>query len=194
MCFLVLYFLILVNLIKRILIDEISCIITHFVLKKIVHSGGAAAVKTGRILYGVPFYIHVQKLIKCTWSFLDDMDENQKIEELHKRRNFLASFCKLVVYNVVPIRCAADMFKHYMKAGVFLSGSLHRENRENNPNKNPCQGKHREFGNFAKTQGILFSRVINSLILKIKDISIFAVKISQFFLKLDKSAKSVLCM
>ena len=46
---------------------------------------------------------------------LDDMDENQKIEELHKRRNFLASFCKLIVYNVVPIRQAADMFKYYMK-------------------------------------------------------------------------------
>eukprot|EP00918_Siedleckia_nematoides_P083545 GHVU01183142.1.p1 GENE.GHVU01183142.1~~GHVU01183142.1.p1 ORF type:complete len:1040 (+),score=187.25 GHVU01183142.1:368-3121(+) len=45
----------------------------------------------------------------------EDMDENQKIEELHKRRNFLASFCKLVVYNVVNIKCAADMFKHYMK-------------------------------------------------------------------------------
>ena len=45
----------------------------------------------------------------------DDMDENQKIEELHKRRNFLASFCKLIVYNVVPIRQAADMFKYYMK-------------------------------------------------------------------------------
>ena len=43
------------------------------------------------------------------------MDENQKIEELHKRRNFLASFCKLIVYNVVPIRQAADMFKYYMK-------------------------------------------------------------------------------
>jgi hypothetical protein len=45
----------------------------------------------------------------------DDVDENVKIEELHNRRNFLASFCKLVVYNVVNIRTAADMFKHYMK-------------------------------------------------------------------------------
>ena len=45
----------------------------------------------------------------------DEMDENQKIEELHKRRNFLASFSKLVVYNIVPIRCAAVVFKHYMK-------------------------------------------------------------------------------
>ena len=28
----------------------------------------------------------------------------------------------------------------------------HRENRENGP-KIPCQGKHRELGNFAKTRG-----------------------------------------
>jgi len=45
----------------------------------------------------------------------DGMDENKKIEELHKRRNFLASFCKLIVYNVIKIKCATDMFKYYMK-------------------------------------------------------------------------------
>ena len=62
--------------------------------------------------------------------------------------------------------------------------------------KIPCQGKHREFGNFAKTQGnhILFGQVVNSLILKVKDIAIFATKISIFFPKLDRSGKSVLCM
>ena len=43
---------------------------------------------------------------------------------------------------------------------------------------NPCQGKDREFGNFAKTQGIWFAQNVNSLILKVKDISIFATKIS----------------
>ena len=58
---------------------------------------------------------------------------------------------------------------------------LHRKNRENGQ-KNPCQGKHREFGNFAKTQGIWFAQVVNSLILKVKDISIFAAKIHNFFL------------
>ena len=46
--------------------------------------------------------------------------------------------------------------------------------------KNPCQGKHREFGNFAKTQGIWFAQVVNSLILKVKDTAIFATKISIF--------------
>ena len=54
--------------------------------------------------------------------------------------------------------------------------------------KNPCQGKHREFGNFVKTQGkhrefylntgktqgILLAQVVNSLILKVKDIAAVA--------------------
>ena len=44
----------------------------------------------------------------------------------------------------------------------------------------PCQGKHREFGNVIKAQGILFAQVLNSLILKVKDIAIFAAKISFF--------------
>jgi len=50
----------------------------------------------------------------------DGMDENKKIEELHKRRNFLASFCKLIVYNVIKIKCATDMFKYYMKVHAVL--------------------------------------------------------------------------
>ena len=51
-----------------------------------------------------------------------------------------------------------------------------------------------EFRNFAKTQGILFAQVVNSLILKVKDISKFAAKTQKKKLKLDKSAKSILCM
>ena len=57
--------------------------------------------------------------------------------------------------------------------------------------KIPCQGKHKEFGNFAKTQEFWFAQVVNSRILKLKDISKFTAKT---FLKLDESAKSVLCM
>ena len=58
----------------------------------------------------------------------------------------------------------------------------------------PCQGKHREFGNFVKTQGkhrefylntgktqgILLAQVVNVLIIKVKDIAIVAAK-SPFF-------------
>ena len=35
--------------------------------------------------------------------------------------------------------------------------------------KNPCHGKHREFGNFAKTQRIWLAQDVNSLIPKVKD-------------------------
>ena len=60
--------------------------------------------------------------------------------------------------------------------------------------KNPCQGKRRELEFLAKTQGIWFAQVVNSMIPKVKDISKFAAKISIIFLKLDRSAASVLCM
>ena len=55
--------------------------------------------------------------------------------------------------------------------------------------------KHREFSlNTEKTQGILLAQVVNVLILKVKDIAIVAAKKIIFFQKLDRSAKSVLCM
>ena len=55
--------------------------------------------------------------------------------------------------------------------------------------------KHRELClNTGKTQGILLGQVLNVLILKVKDIAIVAAKMSIFFQKLDRSAKSVLCM
>uniref|UniRef100_A0A8C7YI97 Cohesin subunit SA n=1 Tax=Oryzias sinensis TaxID=183150 RepID=A0A8C7YI97_9TELE len=42
-------------------------------------------------------------------------DEASKIEALHKRRNLLAAYCKLIVYNVVEINTGADIFKQYTK-------------------------------------------------------------------------------
>uniref|UniRef100_A0A8B9D114 Cohesin subunit SA n=1 Tax=Anser brachyrhynchus TaxID=132585 RepID=A0A8B9D114_9AVES len=54
--------------------------------------------------------------------FIDQDDENQsmedeanKIEALHKRRNLLAAFSKLIIYDIVDMHAAADIFKHYMK-------------------------------------------------------------------------------
>jgi cohesin complex subunit SA-1/2 len=41
--------------------------------------------------------------------------DEHRIEELHKRRNFLAAYCKLIVYNIMPTKAAADIFKHYVK-------------------------------------------------------------------------------
>ncbi|TRY95235.1 hypothetical protein DNTS_023077 [Danionella cerebrum] len=42
-------------------------------------------------------------------------DEAGKIEALHRRRNLLAAFCKLIIYNVVEMNTGADVFKQYMR-------------------------------------------------------------------------------
>ncbi|XP_062856992.1 cohesin subunit SA-2 [Trichomycterus rosablanca] len=42
-------------------------------------------------------------------------DEANKIEALHRRRNLLAAYCKLIIYNVVDMRTGADIFKQYMR-------------------------------------------------------------------------------
>ncbi|VEL21270.1 unnamed protein product [Protopolystoma xenopodis] len=43
-------------------------------------------------------------------------DETSKFEALHQRRTQLAAFCKLVIYNLVPIRSAAPLYKHYIRS------------------------------------------------------------------------------
>uniref|UniRef100_A0A8D3B2H2 Cohesin subunit SA n=1 Tax=Scophthalmus maximus TaxID=52904 RepID=A0A8D3B2H2_SCOMX len=45
----------------------------------------------------------------------DGQDEASKIEALHKRRNLLAAYCKLIIYNVVEMNTGADIFKQYMR-------------------------------------------------------------------------------
>ncbi|KAM9207980.1 cohesin subunit SA-3 [Leptosomus discolor] len=42
-------------------------------------------------------------------------DSESRIEELHQRRVLLAGFCKLVIYNVLELSAASDVFKHYAK-------------------------------------------------------------------------------
>ncbi len=46
-------------------------------------------------------------------------DEAGKIEALHRRRNLLAAFCKLIVYNVIEIKTGADIFKQYMRVSLI---------------------------------------------------------------------------
>ncbi|XP_072033672.1 cohesin subunit SA-1-like isoform X2 [Amphiura filiformis] len=45
----------------------------------------------------------------------EEADDSHKIEILHKRRNLLAAFCKLIVFNIIEMKNAAGIFKHYMK-------------------------------------------------------------------------------
>ena len=79
-----------------------------------------------------------------------------------------------------------------LRAGSGKTGKMAR--------RIPCRGKCKEFGNFAKTQGIWFAQVVNSLIVEIKDTAIFAVKIAipppppPPPPKLDRPTKSVWCI
>lgn len=47
--------------------------------------------------------------------FYIDQDEQAKIEVLHKKRNLLAAYCKLIVHNVLPIQAATNILKYYVK-------------------------------------------------------------------------------
>lgn len=72
------------------------------------------------------FYISVLKsqagklILKLKLFFLTSSDGQQddeavKIEALHKRRNLLAAYCKLIIYCVVEMKTGADIFKQYMR-------------------------------------------------------------------------------
>lgn len=54
------------------------------------------------------------------WTDGQQDDEAGKIEALHKRRNLLAAYCKLIIYNVVEMKTGADIFKQYMRVSLAL--------------------------------------------------------------------------
>ncbi|XP_045140300.1 cohesin subunit SA-3 isoform X2 [Echinops telfairi] len=45
----------------------------------------------------------------------DSQEDHLQIEQLHKRRRLLAGFCKLLLYGVLEMDAASDVFKHYNK-------------------------------------------------------------------------------
>lgn len=47
-----------------------------------------------------------------------DEEEELKITALQRKRNQLAGYCKLIIYGVLELRAAADVFKHYSKVCV----------------------------------------------------------------------------
>ena len=67
----------------------------------------------------------------------------------------------------------------------------HSEKTENGPTKNRCQGKHREFESIAKTQVCTHCKFPDSTGKGYCDI---CHDNFNFFQKLDRSVKSVLCM
>ncbi|XP_033222914.1 cohesin subunit SA-1-like isoform X2 [Belonocnema kinseyi] len=45
----------------------------------------------------------------------DEVDEPSRMEDLAKRRNLLAGYCKLIVYNMISAKEAVFVFKNYVK-------------------------------------------------------------------------------
>lgn len=46
---------------------------------------------------------------------VSEHSEEERLEDLHRRRNLLAAFCKLIVHGVLEMSVAAEVFKFYMK-------------------------------------------------------------------------------
>ena len=74
--------------------------------------------------------------------------------------------------------CLQETIFYFSIAKCCTGSALHRETGKITK-KIPV----REFGNLAKTQGILFAQVVNSLILKVKNIVLFATRFLSFFLE-----------
>uniref|UniRef100_A0A7N9ATQ1 Cohesin subunit SA n=1 Tax=Mastacembelus armatus TaxID=205130 RepID=A0A7N9ATQ1_9TELE len=48
-------------------------------------------------------------------SRASDTSEVERLEDLHRRRNLLAAYCKLIVHGVLEMSMAAEIFMYYMK-------------------------------------------------------------------------------
>uniref|UniRef100_A0A8C8RVQ7 Cohesin subunit SA n=1 Tax=Pelusios castaneus TaxID=367368 RepID=A0A8C8RVQ7_9SAUR len=61
--------------------------------------------------------------------------EGYKLNELHRRRSLLAVYCKLIVFAVVEVAAAAEIYKHYMKTyndfGDIIKETLSRTRHNN---------------------------------------------------------------
>ena len=49
---------------------------------------------------------------------VSENSEGERLEDLHRRRNMLAAFCKLIVHGVLEMSMAAEVFMYYMKVKV----------------------------------------------------------------------------
>ncbi|XP_067401809.1 cohesin subunit SA-2-like isoform X2 [Emydura macquarii macquarii] len=61
--------------------------------------------------------------------------EDYKLNDLHRRRSLLAVYCKLIVFTVVEMSAAAEIYKHYMKTyndfGDIIKETLSRTRHNN---------------------------------------------------------------
>uniref|UniRef100_A0A8C3RXQ9 Cohesin subunit SA n=1 Tax=Chelydra serpentina TaxID=8475 RepID=A0A8C3RXQ9_CHESE len=69
-------------------------------------------------------------------SYSDGQEkEGYKLNDLHRRRSLLAVYCKLIVFTVVEMSAAAEIYKHYMKTyndfGDIIKETLSRTRHNN---------------------------------------------------------------
>lgn len=81
--------------------------------------------------FGPLLYTPSPKLQRALWTFVcmhvfvgadcdsqssvSENSEVERLEDLHKRRNLLAAYCKLIVHGVLEMSMAAEVFMYYMK-------------------------------------------------------------------------------
>ena len=59
--------------------------------------------------------VYVMNNVFTQEALNEKADTPESIERLHKRRCILSSFCKLIAFNCVPIKYAAEIFRGYIK-------------------------------------------------------------------------------
>ncbi|XP_038140709.1 cohesin subunit SA-2 isoform X1 [Cyprinodon tularosa] len=60
--------------------------------------------------------LHVFVVPDCdNQSRVSESSEVERLEDLHRRRNLLAAYCKLIVHGVLEMSAAAELYPHYMK-------------------------------------------------------------------------------
>ena len=57
----------------------------------------------------------LEKVFIEDYIFDEEESGNYRLESLHKKRNFLAGYCKLIVYNIIPMNAAVCVIKNYVK-------------------------------------------------------------------------------
>ena len=133
------------------------------------------------------FAIHVMQIYRKTrTSFILILDTAAT-----KSNKKLATFDLILVCNMLGfISSRTEIVQACFWQGTHCTGKTGKMAKTKSLS-GKTQGIWKFCQNTGKTQGIWFAQVVNSLILKVKDILKFAVKITKIFLKLDKSAKSV---
>ncbi|XP_032852457.1 cohesin subunit SA-2 isoform X2 [Tyto alba] len=65
-------------------------------------------------------------------------DESCKLDDLHKKRSLLAAYCKLIVFNVIEMTAAAEIYKYYVKTYNYF-GDIIKETLSKTRHNNKIQ-------------------------------------------------------